>query len=67
MIKNFYTTPFMEVILEPRPKWEMASAVNAVLAGEIHGGWQLYWRLRAFFWIVRIQRLFPMLPRIKYD
>lgn len=66
MVEQFYTTPFMEVFLEPRSKWDLAAAVNAVLAGELEGRWRLRWRLRVFFLIVRIQRLFPLVPRISF-
>jgi FADH2-dependent halogenase len=67
MVEHFYTTPFMEVFLEPRNKWNLAAAVNAVLAGELAGGWRLRWRLRVFFLIVRLQRRFPLVPRIQFQ
>ena len=49
MVENFYTTPFMEVFMEPRPKWDIAAAINAILAGDLEGNWRLKWRMRAFF------------------
>ncbi|MEP6663446.1 MAG: tryptophan 7-halogenase, partial [Verrucomicrobiota bacterium] len=66
MVEQFYTTPFMEVFLEPREKFYLASAVNAALAGEIEGRWGLHWRMRLFFAIVKLQRRFPLLPRISF-
>jgi FADH2-dependent halogenase len=66
MVEHFYTTPFMEVFLEPRAKWGLAAAVNAVLAGELAGGWRLWWRLRMFFLVVRLQRRFALAPRIRF-
>jgi flavin-dependent dehydrogenase len=66
MVENFYTTPFMEVFLEPRNKWNLPAAVNAVLAGELEGGWRMKWRLRAFFWIVRLQARWPLVPRVSF-
>lgn len=66
MVKNFYTTPFMELFLEPRPRWDIPAAVNAVLAGELEGGWRLKWRMRVFFWLVRIQSGHPIVPRISF-
>lgn len=66
MVEAFYTTPFMEVFLEPRAKWRIAAAVNAVLAGELDGGWRLRWRLRLFFLLVRLQRTIPFMPRIDF-
>jgi FADH2-dependent halogenase len=67
MVENFYTTPFMEIFLEPREKFNLASAVNAVLAGELEGGWAMRWRMRVFFWIVKLQARYPLVPRISFD
>lgn len=67
MVENFYTTPFMELFMSPREKFQLASAVNAILAGELDGGWQLRWRMRLFFFLVRIQTRWPFLPRISFD
>ena len=66
MVEHFYTTPFMEVFLEPRDKFSMPAAVNAMLAGDVEGGWHLRWRLRLFFLIVKLQARYPLLPRIKW-
>ena len=67
MVEQFYTTPFMEVFLEPREKFQLASAVNAALAGEVEGGWAMQWRMRLFFWIVKLQARHSLLPRISFD
>jgi len=67
MVENFYTTPFMEVFMSPREKFHLASAVNAVLAGELEGGWAMRWRMRLFFCIVKFQSGFPLAPRISFD
>jgi FADH2-dependent halogenase len=66
MIEGFYTTPFMEVFLEPRDKWDLPSAVNAALAGELQGHWALRWRMRLFFLLVKLQGRRPFLPRIRF-
>jgi FADH2-dependent halogenase len=66
MVHSFYTTPFLEVFFEPRERFMLASAINAALAGELEGGWNLRWRMRTFFWIVRAQAKFGFLPRINF-
>lgn len=66
MVEHFYTTPFMEVFLEPREKIHLASAVNAALAGELEGGWSMRWRMHLFFAIVKLQARYPLLPRISF-
>jgi flavin-dependent dehydrogenase len=67
MVEHFYTTPFIEVFMQPSDRWRIAAAVNAVLAGELAGGWRLHWRLRLFFLIVRLQRRFALAPRIQFQ
>jgi flavin-dependent dehydrogenase len=66
MIEGFYTTPFMEVFLEPREKWDLPAAVNAALAGELQGNWPLRWRMRLFFLLIKLQGRRPFLPRIRF-
>lgn len=67
MVRQFYTTPFMEVFMEPRPKFDIPAAVNAILAGEVDGGWKLKWRLRLFFWLIKLQAKFSIQPRISFS
>lgn len=67
LVESFYTKEFMEIFMEPRPKWDLPSAVNAVLSGELDGGWKLQWRLRLFYWIIRIQKRFPLVPRLSLE
>jgi FADH2-dependent halogenase len=66
MVENYYTTPFMELFLEPRNKWQLAAAVNAVLAGELEGGWRMRWRMRLFFLLVKLQSRWPLVPRLSF-
>jgi FADH2-dependent halogenase len=66
MVHNFYTTPFLEVFFQPRERFKLASAINAALAGELEGGFNLRWRLRLFFWLVRCQDKIGFLPRLSF-
>lgn len=67
MVEEFYTTPFMELFLEPRPRFNLPAAVNAFLAGDLEAGWKLRWRLWIFFRLVRLQARWPLVPRIRFD
>ena len=67
MVEHFYTTPFMELFFAPREKFKLASAVNAMLAGELEGPWTLRWRMRLFFWFVKVQGRWPFVPKISFD
>ncbi len=66
LVERFYTSPFVEILLEPREKWDLPSALNALLAGELAGGWRVWWRLRIFFLIVKLQSRWPLVPRLAY-
>ena len=67
MVEHFYTTPFMELFFSPRERFQLASAVNAILAGELNGGWRLSWRMQLFFLLIRIQRRWPLVPRATFE
>jgi len=66
MVRGYYTTPFMELFMEPRDKLSMPAAVTALLAGEIEGGWRIRWRLWSFFQFVKLQKLFGLVPRLSF-
>jgi FADH2-dependent halogenase len=66
MVEGFYTTPFMELFLEPREKYSLPAAVTAVLAGELEGGWKLRWRMRLFYWLVKLQARRSLVPKISF-
>jgi flavin-dependent dehydrogenase len=64
VVEQYYTTSFMEIFLRPGNHYDLPSAVNAVLAGELEGKWALRWRLEYFFLLVKIQRYFKIVPHI---
>jgi FADH2-dependent halogenase len=66
MVESFYTKPFMEIFMEPRPRFNLPDAITAILAGELEGGWGMYWRRRIFFWLIKIQARHPLVPRITF-
>lgn len=66
VVENYYTTPFMELLLQPRGFANLPSAVIAVLAGEVEGSWSLRWRLKLFFLLVKLQKHWPLVPRISF-
>lgn len=66
MVEGYYTTPFMELFMEPRHKFHLPSAVTALLAGELEGGWAVRWRMRLFFFLVSLQTRWPLVPRINF-
>lgn len=67
MVEGFYTTPFMELFLEPRHRLRIPDAIVAILAGELEGGWRLDLRRRLFLFLTRLQGRWPLVPRISFD
>jgi FADH2-dependent halogenase len=66
VVEHYYTTPFMELFLQPRDHFDLPSAVIAVLAGEVEGGWALRWRVQYFFLLVTLQSRWALVPRISF-
>ncbi len=66
MVEAFYTQPFMELFLEPRPRFNLPDAITAILAGEVEGGWGMAWRRWLFFQLIRIQARWPLVPRFSF-
>ncbi|HEY1661524.1 MAG TPA: NAD(P)/FAD-dependent oxidoreductase [Verrucomicrobiae bacterium] len=66
VVENYYTTPFMEIFLRPHNHCRLGSAVIAILAGEVEGSWSLRWRLMYFWLIVKVQKYWPIVPRISF-
>jgi len=67
MVEGYYTQPFMELFMEPRPKFNLPSAIVAILAGELEGGWAIEWRRKLFFLLIRLQGRWPLVPRISFS
>ncbi len=68
LVEHYYTTPFMEVLLEPRREiFSLVDAVNGALAGQFAERWSIRWRMRMFYRLVRLQAKRPFLPRIRFD
>lgn len=67
MVEAYYTKPFVELFMQPRPRFHMPDAIVAILAGELDGGWKLEWRRRLFFLLVRIQSFWPLVPRVSFE
>ena len=38
-----------------------------VLAGELEGGWKVRWRMKLFFWLVKLQMRWQLVPRISFS
>lgn len=66
MVEGYYTTPFMELFMEPREKFNLPGAIVAILAGELDGGWGIEWRRKLFFLLIRLQARWPLVPKLSF-
>ena len=66
MVEGYYTTPFIELFMQPRNKFNLPSAITALLAGELEGGWKVRWRMKLFFLLAKLQARWPLVPRISF-
>jgi flavin-dependent dehydrogenase len=63
-IENFYKVPFSQLFFQPQPHLRMVCAINSVLAGRVSMPFAAWWRLRAFFALVWLQRYVPVVRKI---
>jgi hypothetical protein len=67
LVEGYYTKPFMDLLMEPRPRFRLPDAVLAFLAGELEGGWKLLWRRRLFLFLTRVQGFWQLVPKISFE
>jgi flavin-dependent dehydrogenase len=63
-VDSWYQHEFIEVISQPAAPFQLPAAVNAVLAGNIHGGFAVWWRMQLFYLVVFLQRFATLCPRL---
>lgn len=66
LVEHYYTTPFMELFLEPGHRLDLPAAVLAILAGELEPAWPVRWRMELFYLLVRLQRYRPLVPPLDF-
>jgi FADH2-dependent halogenase len=64
LVENFYTSHFVELFMQPKPRLDLPAAVVAVLGGELEGGFKIRWRLEVFYLLVWLQKRWPIVPRL---
>jgi flavin-dependent dehydrogenase len=63
-IENFYTLPFAQVFFQPANRLRMVCAISSVLAGSTDISFSVWWRLRAFFLLVWLNKRLPVVKQI---
>jgi Tryptophan halogenase len=67
MVEGYYHQPFLELFMEPRPKFNLPDAITAILAGEVGGGWPMRWRRYFFLMLTKIQARWKLVPGIDFS
>lgn len=67
MVRNWYRNEFMEIFLYPVGQFQLAPTVNALLAGQHRLTWGMRFRLGLVFLLARVQRFFPLNPRLTFE
>jgi flavin-dependent dehydrogenase len=63
-VKGFYTPEFAELLLHPTDKVQLRAAVTSLLAGHGNSNFSLRWRVALFVFLARLNRKFPLTPRL---
>ncbi len=63
-VRSWYTHEFAEVISAENPPLQLPGAVNSILAGNIAGGFSIWWRLQVFYLVLFLQKYFALVPRL---
>jgi len=63
-VTAWYRPEFIEVFTSPTQKFQLAPAVNAVLAGNLGGSFAIWWRMQLFYLVLFLQRFVPLCPRL---
>ncbi|MEZ5404908.1 MAG: NAD(P)/FAD-dependent oxidoreductase [Verrucomicrobiia bacterium] len=67
MINAFYDQDAFEVFMHPTSRLQIPQAVLAVLGGRTDFSFGFWWRLKIFYFLGRLQRLFPLVPRLNFS
>jgi flavin-dependent dehydrogenase len=63
-VTAWYRPEFVEVFTTPTQRFQLAPAVNAVLAGNIGGSFAIWWRMQVFYLVLLLQRYLPLCPKL---
>jgi flavin-dependent dehydrogenase len=64
-VTAWYRPEFIEVFTNPTQRFQLAPAVNAVLAGNLGSDFSIWWRMQIFYFVLWVQRRYPICPRIE--
>ncbi len=63
-VTAWYRREFIEVFSNPTERFQLAPAINAVLAGNIGNSFAIWWRMQLFYFVLFMQRFVALCPRL---
>ena len=63
-VDAWYREEFVEVFSNPTERFQLAPAINAVLAGNIGNSFAIWWRMQLFYFVLYLQRHVAVCPRL---
>ncbi|HMJ13682.1 MAG TPA: NAD(P)/FAD-dependent oxidoreductase, partial [Polyangiaceae bacterium] len=63
-VSGFYRPEFVEAMMNPTDRLQLRQAVTSLLAGRATGSFAVTWRIWIFQAITRINRDYPLIPRL---
>jgi flavin-dependent dehydrogenase len=63
-VSGFYRPEFVEAMMNPTDRLQLRQAVTSLLAGRATGSFAVTWRIWVFQAITRINRTYPLIPRL---
>jgi flavin-dependent dehydrogenase len=67
MIKMFYNNDAFEVFMNPTPLFDLPRAANNLVAGNTDLSWDLWWRVKVFYLMCRVQKWFRLAPKVNFS
>jgi flavin-dependent dehydrogenase len=66
MIRMFYDNDAFEVFMNPNPLLDLPRAANNLVGGNTDLEWDLWWRVKAFYLLCRLQKRFKIAPPVDF-
>ncbi len=64
-VSAWYRDEFIEVFTNPTERFQLAPAINSVLAGNLGNSFAIWWRMQLFYLVLFLQRYVALCPRLE--